>query len=306
MKKFFFEIFFSVVVLIAGLCTVWFSFEDPSLILRRNGLITPVAVVAAAFANATAVGGGFLFMPLFMFGFGLTAMPSLKLSLATQAFGMTSGMIGWSRQCLVIRAILLAAVGSGLGMYIGTYCWVLSSSLIKFVFGWASLLIGIVVLLEHYYGSEAKRRCIEEDTLLKAVMFLLLCFIGGLVTAWISIGVGEVVAVYLLVVYRLRIDSSIASGVAALAISSILGLLFHVGLGGIEWQYLVFTVPGVVLGGRYGAKCGRWIESTRRQRWDCSPVSWLSISPLKVLFVSIAIVDGVVMLWQIHFASGTP
>ena len=53
-------------------------------------LLTLVAFFAASVANATAIGGGFLFMPLFIFVYQLAPPLALKLSIATQAFGMSS------------------------------------------------------------------------------------------------------------------------------------------------------------------------------------------------------------------------
>ena len=46
-----------------------------------------------------------------------------------------------------------------------------------------------------------------------SVLFVLAAF-AGLVTGWTAIGVGEVVALYLLFFYRLRLDIAIGTGVA--------------------------------------------------------------------------------------------
>ena len=279
---------------IAGLA-IFLFFESPLSLLENNWKIAPIAIVAAAFANATAVGGGFLFVPLFIFGYGLTATAALKLSLATQAFGMSSGALGWSRHYILKHKFISACAASFVGMYLGTYWWNIDNVHIKLIFGWVNIAIGIAILLEMKLGAKTHRAHINDDTLLKKFFYLLVCVAGGLINSWASIGIGEVVALYLMFVYRMRIDYAIATGVAVLAFDSIVGLAFHSYSGGIRWDYLVFTAPGVIIGGRYGAKLGRWAEakvihSERAAR----------ISPLKWIFTGIVVIDGIIMLFQVY------
>ena len=291
---------FSCAVLACAGLVLWLAFDDPAGLLARNGVITPVAFLAAAFANATAVGGGFLFIPLFIFVYGLTAIEALKLSLATQAFGMTSGALGWSFKFILGRMLLLACAGSFVGMALGTYFWVIPNGDIKMIFGWVNIAIGLAILLEMTWGRRTQRTSIQDQTPLKAGLFVLACVGGGLINSWVSIGVGEVVALYLMFVYKMRIDYAIATGVAALALDSILGFIFHIGLGGIRWDYLIFTVPGVIIGGRYGAKLGRWVE---RQVDQSDSSSKSHRSPLKWTFTGIVVLDGIIMLVQVYSVS---
>ena len=75
---------------------VWSKIVLAILLLALGGylfgakiLLTVLAFLTASVANATAIGGGFLFMPLFIFIYQLAPVMALKLSIATQAFGMT-------------------------------------------------------------------------------------------------------------------------------------------------------------------------------------------------------------------------
>ena len=79
---------FCTTVLIVAVLVLFVCYENSWQLLAERWFITPLAVVAAAFANATAVGGGFLFVPLFIFSIGLSAKSAMKLSIATQAFGI--------------------------------------------------------------------------------------------------------------------------------------------------------------------------------------------------------------------------
>ena len=287
---------FSLAVIAIAAVVLWLAFEDPLTHAKENALILPIAVVAAAFANATAVGGGFLFIPLFIFGYGFTATQALKLSLATQAFGMSSGALGWSREYILGGPLLLACVGSFAGMLLGTHVLVAPDMKIKLIFGWVNIAIGLAILVEMTLAPRSHRPVIENDSLLKKTVFILTCVGGGLINAWVSIGIGEVVALYLIFVNRIRVDYAIATGVAALALNSILGLALHARLGGIPWEYLVFSAPGVIIGGRYGAKIGRYFEA-RMVGSKFAP----KVSPLKWVFTGVVIIDGAVMLVQTHF-----
>ena len=91
---------------------------------------------------------------------------------------------------------------------------------------------------------------------------------------------------------RLRLDKAIGTGVAVLAASSIAGFVFHSDLGGIPWELLMFTVPGVILGGHYGVKIAKYLESTFSQSAD----QLFKKSPLKLIFAMVILVDCIVIL----------
>ncbi len=287
---------------IVGVCwgaALFLAFPNPLELIRSNWIITPIAFVAAAFANATAIGGGFLFVPLFVFVYHLNPVAALKLSLATQAFGMTSGALGWSRRFIVVEALPAAFAASALGMYFGTYHLPISAGLVKTSFAWVSLFIFFVVILEIRCGTACHEVSIRTADRWRLFFFFAACFAGGLVTAWTAIGIGEVVALYLLFVYRVRVESAIGTGVAVLAFDSLAGLLFHTHLGGILWEYLVFTAPGVVLGGFFGATMGRHIEDRGKRRRQHRTVEVeRPNSPLKWLFASVILLDSMVMFAQ--------
>ena len=285
----------AVAVVLASIALALYS-DAPLALAAEHGFLTPISIVAAAIANATAIGGGFLFLPFFLLVYQLSAAESLKLALATQAFGMTSGALGWSRTRIVGRALAIAAVASGIGMAIGTFLWRVDALTIKSVFGWVSIGVGVALWLELRFGSGQRETTMSTDAP-RAIAFALACLAGGVLNAWVSIGIGEVVALYLLFVYRIRMDHAIATGVAALAFDSLLGFAFHAGLGGIRWELLAFTAPGVVVGGRLGAKLGAWAEERARARGSDG-------SALKWVFIAIVVIDGVVMLLHVASASG--
>ncbi len=262
-------------------------------VYQANWPLVPAAFLAAFFANATAVGGGFLFVPLFLLLYDMPALSALVLSLATQAWGMTSGATGWSGKHIHRSGVAWAAAAGGIGMAIGTFAVTPTPTEVKGVFGWVSLIIGLALVVEMRWRPPER----DAPTPGFGAGYAVACLLGGVVTAWVSIGIGEVVVLWLLVRQRVDIATAIGTGVAALAACSVVGFAFHAAAGAIPWDYLAFTAIGVTLGGRAGAVWGKWLEARKA---DAPPPrfarGWPAYSPLKAVFVIVAVLDGVGML----------
>ncbi len=278
-----------------AIALVWFI-PDAGQLFREHWIIIVISFIAAAFANATAIGGGFLFLPLFIFVYQLPAIAALKLSISTQAFGMSSGALGWSREYIVSKALLVSVLGSLPGVYMATYTWELPNQMIKQTFAWVSIAIFIIIMIELYYGKHAGFIRLSAGKL-KLAGLVIVSYIGGLVTGWTAIGIGELVALYLLLVYRINMQAAIGTGVAVLAVDSIAGFIFHIRLGGIPWEYLMFTIPGVLIGGFAGARIARYIEHrTFRLSHHKYAAGAVPVSPLKILVAVIILINSLVIL----------
>lgn len=277
----------------------------PLSVFLDRAIIIPVAFIAAAVANATAVGGGFLFFPLFVYVYALAPATALKLSLATQAFGMTSGSIGWSWRFIDKRALVIGALGGLFGMLLGTLGLTLPSAAIKPVFGWCSLVIFAVILLEIKLGQSGQHHFRSDQTPIKLIGLIITGVAGGLITAWTAIGVGEFIALYLLLVYRVSFQVAIGTGVAVLAICSIAGLFLHGSIGGIPWEYLIFTAPGVIFGGYTGAWIGKNIHRWQRTKPNATGVAPAEQSSmtLKFIFSGVVLIDGLIILTHHYLLS---
>ncbi len=286
-------------VVLVWLAIVLGFFSSPWALVSQHWFVTPIAFLAASFANATAVGGGFLFIPLFIFAYALPPLTALKLSLATQAFGMSCGALGWSAKQMSLKALGFACMGGAIGMYIGTFHWQPDGRLIKVAFAYVSFFIALVILIEIVLSMRAKHRNNQRPSngLLNFVFFMV-CIVAGVVNAWVSVCIGEVVVLWLLIVQRVRMEQAIATGVACLAFCSIIGLAFHSFIGGIRWDLLVFTVPGVIFGGYYGARWGKRMEHRFGQaiKTSVSAYSIKQVSPLKCIFLVVVLLDGIIIL----------
>lgn len=279
---------------LAAVAAVWATalyllFPDPLALLAANWPLLPIAFVASSFATATSVGGGFLFVPVFLLGYGLAPLAALKLSLSTQAFGMTAGALNWSRAHIRLAPLRVALAAGGAGMAWGTLALAPPPGLVRVAFGGVALAMAAGVAVEMRRPGRA-----AGPGRPSRLGLALLCLLGGLATAWTSIGVSAVVALWLLYAEGERSEAAIATGAAALAGISVLGALLHANLGGIPVEMLALTAPGVVLGARLGVGMGRAAESRWRAR-GAAP-SWRGYTPLKALLAAVLLLNGLAML----------
>ena len=280
-----------VLVVAGGLVTLAAGFDDVGVLVQKYWIVFLLAVFAATIANATAVGGGFVFMPLFSFGYGFGPVESLKLALATQAFGMSSGAMSWSVKRIRGGILLFSLIFALAGMAIGSY-WIRPDiEHIHVMFGVVSILLAILIQIElRLSSSQSWGDAISSPSASGWLLFGGLCFVGGLITSWVSIGIGEVVAIWMLLRCRYPLVICVATGVAALAICSIVGFIIHMDLGGIRWEILAFTAPGVMLGGRYGGKLGLLLaRQNSRKTGEQS-------NGLRYLIVGVIAIDGIAVL----------
>ncbi len=167
---------------VGGFCTYW------SLI--------PVGIATGILANISAVGGGLVLIPTMIFFWHFPAVMALKMTLASQSIGLTSGSIAWYRTGKIPLKLLLYTVpGLLVGSTISSLVIHPSAFLVKTVFGPVSILIGLVTLFMLNKGTE-DHHTFEP----KHLPLFLVSVLGGLVTGWISIGEGELIAAYLMLV----------------------------------------------------------------------------------------------------------
>jgi uncharacterized membrane protein YfcA len=198
---------------------------------------------------------------------------ALKLALVSQAVGMSSGALGWLRRGAVPRGALPVAVPMlAAGALVSSFVILPNPLLVKGLFGPVSITVGLLTLylLEHRARTTEVPR--EARPGLGAVAFA-----GGMLTGWVAIGEGEVVAAWLMLRHGLEPRRGIALGTVLLAINSILlGGIHAFVLGGVPWELAAFVMLGCAWGGRLGPYLAQWLGPRK----------------LKLAFATIAIGDG--------------
>lgn len=271
---------------------VWLSFyiyfaPEPVALFQKNWIFILVGVCGAILGNISAVGGGIVFIPVMVFLFQTQPVTALKIALASQSLGMTSGAIGWIQKKIVPLGVLKFTVpGLLVGSTVSTLVIHPSAILVKGLFGPVSIFLGLMALV---FSKRGLTRPTARELPKSAIPVIVASFLGGLITGWVAIGEGEIVAALLMLVYRMDVASSIGLGVVLLSINSIYLTLLHQfvsHLGGIPWDVAAFTGLGCVFGARLAPYLSR----------HSNPFV------LKGIFATIAISDGVLFIVQFLLA----
>ena len=250
---------------------VIFSQNNVGALLQEYGFFTFVGIVGAVFANATGAGGGVIFVPFFAY-LSFTPESIVATSFAIQCCGMTAGAITWTRffctqrktdqrksnrhWAAVPSALLLTVIPSLCGVLFSQYSEYGSSLLFNVlggpdnlhtVFGVFSVILAIAIIAS---VPLMKRQTFSEDIAEKDILFLpIIAFWGGCITAWLSIGVGELVAVYL-IIRGFNVTMSIAVAVILSAFTVWSAVPFHVLVShAIVYEVVIFAGAGAILGG---------------------------------------------------------
>ncbi|NNJ72901.1 MAG: sulfite exporter TauE/SafE family protein, partial [Enterobacterales bacterium] len=228
--------------------------------LELYGHFFLIGIFAATVANSTGAGGGIVFIPAFI-ALGLTPLQSLATSFAIQCFGMSSGALAWlsyRRIELVNHApqwhdfgqiLLLSAIPSVVGILITQQLMPDAPVDVELLFSIFSLVVGIFILirtlkLDHESpGRTAALSVIEKVTIVFA------CLVGGVLTTWISIAVGEILAI-LLILLRFRVNLAIACAVIVTAMSVLAAIPYHIFVTeAIYLNVLLLAAAGALIGG---------------------------------------------------------
>jgi uncharacterized membrane protein YfcA len=253
---------------------------DPVRLAANNWPLVFVGVAGAIIGNITAIGGGLVFIPVLMFVYHTDPVSALKLAFVTQAVGMTSGASGWIQREEVPLGLLKWTVPSLiLGTSVSTFLLHPQPMLVKGLFGPVAVLTGLLTLIT----LNRKGQLGELPSTARVPVFVV-SFIGGLITGWVAIGEGEIIAAFCLIAYGLNANKAIGLGVVLLSINSLLLAGLHsLYFGGVPWDMALFTMLGVLWGGRLGPFLAQWIPT----------------QGIKKVFAWIALLDGLLITWQV-------
>ena len=262
-----------------------------------------LGIAGAIFANATGAGGGVVFVPFFnLIDMQNTAI--VATSFAIQCCGMTAGAITWHnhRKSLVQnhyanksvsvndaepwlyvnKGLLITTPLSILGivtaqLILNEYTQQMQTSL-HLAFGVFSILLALAI----YASIPLLRRQESLKFLLPvdALCLAIIAFFGGIITAWLSVGVGELVAVYL-ILRGFNVTSAIASAVILSAFTVWSAVIYHLIVSqAIYWNVLLFAGAGAIVGGIIAKRV----------------VLYFSVVKLKIFFATWILIMGIVGL----------
>ncbi|MEE2526839.1 sulfite exporter TauE/SafE family protein [Hyphobacterium sp. HN65] len=260
-----------------------------------------IGLFGALVANSTGVGGGVVFVPAFSMLretgiMDVSPAQTIGVSFAIQCFGMTTGSLTWlnryrktpvtdraangqDRLWLVIALVLPLSLASMLAtQYLARPDPLLSFLLFKIF----SIGLGTALLLQLFLSRgnhRARVRFEQADYLALATIGLA----GGVATALFSVGVGELMALYLFL-RRFPLELTVASAVIVSAISVVAGVPYHLLSGNLVSEILLFAAPAVVLGGFLAPRLAVWLGAFRLK---LGAGLWIVISSAALIAMSL-------------------
>ena len=243
----------------------------------------PVAVLFATTAMASGVEGATFFTPMFILALGLPAEIAIGTGLITEVFGFASGLTAYARRRLIDYrlgfSLLVVTIPMAL---LGT--WVtglVAAEILKAILGVGLFVVAASFLRtpeprqvkqqdaaieEEYGGDKAKTCLVTRDgericyTVCNRTEGRALASIGALFLGMISTGLGELNGYFLLRRCRVPSRVAVATSVFVVAVTVLLASTGHfikfAQAGGetlsTVLSLVMFTVPGVIVGGQIG------------------------------------------------------
>lgn len=281
----------------------WLAPIDWAL-LRQLWYFPGIGVLGATIANTSGTGGGVVFVPVFhiLRINGVLDVAPIQVTAASffiQCFGMTMGAARWSQRVLdhgsagvdehgvSVRprdylTVILCVLAISLPVMLATQRLVhIDSRTVLLAFKTFSILFGSVLIISSW---TVNRNLPERRTLAKfdIVVLMVLAIPGGFVTSFFSVGVGELVALYL---YTRHYPILMATGTACVisSVSVLSGVIWHIDAGTMPWEVALLAAPGALLGGFLARPIALWLGSLRLKTLDGT---WIVLSSLYLLYLN--------------------
>jgi len=249
--------------------------------------LLPIAVMIATIAMSSGIGGAVFFSPLFMLGLGLDPKIAIGAALATELAGFGSGLLAYYKAKLIdfklAKNLLIFSIpGALLG---SMYADLIPAVVLKTIFAVGLIFIGTQLfsawrkeerekheaLTTKEFAQNFESELIDSQgnvfryTVCNPNMGRTFSAIGGAFVGMISVGLAELQEYHL--VARCKVPTPVAVGtsifvvVLTVLVASIGHFYEFAKEGGDVLEQviniIIFTVPGVIIGGQLGPKLQR-------------------------------------------------
>lgn len=240
----------------------------------------PISIGIATIAMASGVEGATFFTPLFILALGLPPEVAVGTGLITETFGFASGLYAYFRKGLIdfglgTRLLIVSIPAALLGTWLSGQ---IPEGILKGILG-----VGLAVLAISFWlpprpemqlqssGDPSLNQNLRTLTAKNGTAFcyvvnqpkegLLLSGMGGLFMGMLSTGLGQMNGYYLLRRSRIPSPVAVATSVFVVAITAWVAATGHL----LQFLYsgrealptilnlVIFTAPGVVIGGQMGS-----------------------------------------------------
>ena len=263
-----------------------------------------VGTFGAIVANTSGTGGGVVFVPVFnaFREWGVRDLSGIEIvaaSMAIQSIGMSVGALRWSDRLFnqhrhhggngsaMVRgrdflAIALTALCISLPVMLATQRLLpFEPGAVLLGYKGFSILLGSALVLTTWTvnRNRPERAVLAREDL---IAVCLLAIPGGFITAFFSVGIGELVALYLFIRhYPVLLCTGVACVISS--VSVLAGVVFHIDAGTVPWDVVLLAAPGAALGGWLARPIALWLGARRLKTLDGA---WIVLSSLYLIALS--------------------
>jgi len=220
----------------------------------------PASIVIASFAMTVGVGGPVFFSPIFILVFGFSPPLAFGTALMTQVFGFASGTISYARQKLIdfsisrdllVVAIPFAVIGALVSGRIDH--WMLTA-----LFGIWTIISALIMFRTANDEKRLGSGIVESEVNVRFGQFL--SALGGATVGLTSTGMGNVIVPWMNVYCKMPIKKTVATSVFIVFITVLAAALTYFFTTPLDVDMLIFTVPGVLIGGQIGPRISKQVD----------------------------------------------
>ncbi|MCC2616282.1 sulfite exporter TauE/SafE family protein [Aestuariibacter halophilus] len=274
-------------------CALLVLLPDSLGLIRDYAAFLLLGVTGAVFANATGAGGGVVFIPFFN-QLDFSPQVAVATSFAIQCCGMTAGALTWWAHyrhqhradqewqpigTLVWITVLPSIAGLWLAQGYQHFSGpIIDADVLHWRFGVFSIFLAIAIVAT---VPLMKQRAINHRLArFDYLSLVLIALMGGAVTSWLSIGVGELVAIYL-ILRRFNVTLAIAVAVILSAFTVWAGVMYHALVSAtVFWPVVLFAGAGAIIGGQLAKYLVLWFSPTHLKLFFAGWVLVLGVAAL--------------------------
>ena len=246
--------------------------------------LLPISILIATLAMGSGIGGAVFFSPLFMLALRLDPKIAIGSALITELFGFTSGLVAYYRARLIdytlAKNLLIFSVPAAvLGSIYADY---VPDIVLKTIFAAGLMFIGYQLFSAWRKEEREKKEAefkkefevfheneltdsegrIFHYTVCNKGMGRFFAAIGGAFVGMISVGLAELQEYQLVARCKVPTPVAVATSVFVVVITVLVASIGHIfsfanegsDLMNQVLNVIVFTVPGVIIGGQIGPK----------------------------------------------------
>jgi uncharacterized protein len=289
-------------MLFAAYIALWVLVPADPELLAKLWFLPGVGVIGAIIANTSGTGGGVVFVPVFnalreLGVMSLSPLMVVGVSMGIQSFGMTMGSLRWTDRLLhqpapgpleaqvrikdfatVVGAVLALSLPALLATQRLT---AFDQQDVLFAYKGFSILLGSALIAATWTFNAARPERVKLARI-DLIVLVALAIPGGMITALFSVGMGELVALYLFIRhYPVLLCTGAACVISA--VSCIAGVVWHIGAGTVQWEVVLLAGPAAALGGFLARPIALWLGAKRLKTLDGG---WIVLSALYLLWLN--------------------